>query len=193
MKSGGPPELEVGPHAPAAHYTRPMAEGWWASSIAWGGKSLLGEDYDAFAVESSVNYKHWTLFGRGEITENNELVEIHDEVEEGGGHHGEALTVGKLSLGLVRDFRIAEHLELGVGGLYSLDFVPPRELGRRCGERTVAELALDNLGICRFQREWAEDSLDELLLAAGTDPGSGVDARHRALAQRLAAGAPPAL
>jgi len=76
---------------------------------------------------------------------------------------------------------------------YSLDFVPPRELGRRCGERTVAELALDNLGICRFQREWAEDSLDELLLAAGTDPGSGVDARHRALAQRLAAGAPPAL
>lgn len=76
---------------------------------------------------------------------------------------------------------------------YSLDFVPPRELGRRCGERTVAELALDNLGICRFQREWAEDSLDELLLAAGTDPGDGVDARHRALAGRLAARAPAAL
>ena len=108
----------------SAHYTKPMANGWWATSLAWGRKSLLGENYDAFALESSVNYNDWTLFGRGEITENNELVELHDEEEEGEGHHGEAFTVGKVSLGLVRDFKIAEHLKLGVGGLYSLNFVP---------------------------------------------------------------------
>ena len=106
----------------SAHYTRPMANGWWATSLAWGRKSLLGEDYDAFALESSVKYKDWTLFGRGEITENNELVELHDEEE--GEDHGEAFTVGKVSLGLVRDFKLAEHLALGVGGLYSLNFVP---------------------------------------------------------------------
>ena len=75
---------------------------------------------------------------------------------------------------------------------YSLDWCAPHELGRRCGERTVAEMALDNLGLCRFQREWAEDSLDELLAASGCDPQEGVDARHRALASRIAASAPVA-
>jgi hypothetical protein len=124
-----PEQLEPGINqrrwSASAHYTRPMANGWWATSLAWGRKSLLGENYDAFALESSVKYKDWTLFGRGEITENNELVELEHEEEEGeGDHHGEAFTVGKVSLGLVRDFRIAEHLALGIGGLYSLNFVP---------------------------------------------------------------------
>ena len=122
-----PEQLEPGINqrrwSASAHYTRPMPNGWWATSLAWGRKSLLGEDYDAFALESSIKYQDWTLFGRGEVTENNELVELHDE-EEGEDHHGEAFTVGKVSLGLVRDFRIAEHLKLGVGGLYSLNFVP---------------------------------------------------------------------
>lgn len=79
---------------------------------------------------------------------------------------------------------------------YSLDFVPPRELGRRCGERVVAEIALDNLGLCRFQRDWAEDALDELLAASarGEAPAAEtVDARHRALAARIAMDAPVAL
>ncbi len=74
---------------------------------------------------------------------------------------------------------------------YSLEFVPPRELGRRCGERTVAEVALDNLGLCRFQREWAEDRLEELVAASGGE--GGVMPRHRTLARRLAATAPVAL
>jgi hypothetical protein len=29
-----------------------------------------------------------------------------------------------VSLGAVRDFRIAEHLSLGAGGLFAIDFVP---------------------------------------------------------------------
>jgi hypothetical protein len=117
----------------SAHYTRPMANGWWATSLAWGRKSLLGEDYDAFALESSIKHKDWTLFGRGEIAENNELIEAHDEEE--GEHHAEAFTVGKVSIGLVRDFKVAEHLAIGVGGLYSLNFVP-RGLKQEYGGRT---------------------------------------------------------
>jgi hypothetical protein len=57
------------------------------------------------------------LFGRGEITENRELVEDPEE-------HGSAFRVGKLSLGALRDFRIAEHFSLGVGGLVAVNFVP---------------------------------------------------------------------
>ena len=99
-------------------YTRPMTNGWWSTSLAWGRKTLEGHSFDAHALESSLNWKEWTLFGRGEITENNELVEGEE------GHHGEAFRVGKVSFGLVRDFRIAPNLKLGIGGLYAFNFVP---------------------------------------------------------------------
>ena len=40
---------------------------------------------------------------------------------------------------------------------YGPDFLPPRDLGRVNAARMVEELAMDNLGICRFHRGWAED------------------------------------
>ncbi len=47
--------------------------------------------------------------------------------------------------------------------VYSNDFLPPRELGRKCAGRLKAELILDNLGICRFHRAWAEELLPEVM------------------------------
>jgi len=41
--------------------------------------------------------------------------------------------------------------------VYGKEFLPPRELGRACAERLKKELIVDNLGICRFHRGWAED------------------------------------
>ena len=101
----------------SASYTRPTANGWWASTLAWGRKTTDGEAQDAFALESSYRWNQWTLFGRGEMTENKELVDSADG-------HGKAYKVAKASLGLVRDFPIAEHLAFGVGGLFSLNFIP---------------------------------------------------------------------
>jgi glyceraldehyde-3-phosphate dehydrogenase (ferredoxin) len=46
---------------------------------------------------------------------------------------------------------------------YGTNFYPPRELGRKNAERFLTELALDNLGICRFHREWASDLLPDIL------------------------------
>lgn len=46
---------------------------------------------------------------------------------------------------------------------YRSDFVPPRLLGRKNAERFQAELILDNLGICRFHRGWAEDMVSEII------------------------------
>ncbi|HJS41392.1 MAG TPA: hypothetical protein VJ763_08340 [Sphingomicrobium sp.] len=122
-----PEQLEPGVNqrrwSASGTYTKPMPNGWWSTALAWGRKGIEGENFDAFALESSLNWKDWTLFGRGEITENNELLVHHDE-EEGEDHHGEAFTVGKVSLGLVRDFRLAPNLKLGLGGLYAFNFVP---------------------------------------------------------------------
>jgi len=47
--------------------------------------------------------------------------------------------------------------------IYSFDFIPPRTLGRMCADRMKKELILDNLGICRFHRGWAEELLPEVM------------------------------
>ena len=46
---------------------------------------------------------------------------------------------------------------------YGNDFLPPRELGRRSAERMKKELLLDNMGMCRFHRAWAEDMIPEII------------------------------
>jgi glyceraldehyde-3-phosphate dehydrogenase (ferredoxin) len=46
---------------------------------------------------------------------------------------------------------------------YGNDFVPPRALGRMNAERLRKELIIDNLGMCRFHRGWAEEMLPDIL------------------------------
>lgn len=46
---------------------------------------------------------------------------------------------------------------------YGKEFLPPRELGRKDAQRFQAELTMDNLGICRFHRAWAEDMIPEII------------------------------
>jgi hypothetical protein len=117
-----PEQLEPGVNqrrwSASGTWTWPMANGWWSTTLAWGRKGAEGKNYDAFALESSLNWKDWTLFGRGEITENSELT-FDDE-----GEHGPSFRVGKASLGLLKDFAVAKNLKLGVGGLYAFNFVP---------------------------------------------------------------------
>ncbi|MDB5453718.1 MAG: hypothetical protein JWO33_2296 [Caulobacteraceae bacterium] len=101
----------------SAIYTRRLVNGgWWSTTAAWGRRSSGHLDLDAYVLESAVHPNlAWTVFARAERTDNNELV---------GGGHGPAYTVGKASLGAVRDFRISEHTALGLGGLYAVNFLP---------------------------------------------------------------------
>ncbi len=46
---------------------------------------------------------------------------------------------------------------------YGNDFYPPRELGRQNAQRLRGELLLDNTGICRFHRQWAEEMIPEII------------------------------
>lgn len=94
-------------------FTLPIDNGWWSTTLAWGRKIVEHHKDDAWALESSFNWRDWTAFGRIEQTENRELLDDH-----------KAYTVAKASIGLVRDFRIAENLKFGVGGLYAFNFVP---------------------------------------------------------------------
>ncbi len=46
---------------------------------------------------------------------------------------------------------------------YGRDFLPPRELGRENARSMLKELMLDNLGICRFHRAWAETLIPDIV------------------------------
>jgi len=46
---------------------------------------------------------------------------------------------------------------------YGGDFVPPRELGHKNTQRFIAELLIDNIGVCRFHRGWAEEMAPEII------------------------------
>jgi glyceraldehyde-3-phosphate dehydrogenase (ferredoxin) len=48
---------------------------------------------------------------------------------------------------------------------YGAEYFPPRVLGRVCADRMRAELVMDNLGVCRFHRGWAEEMLPEIVQA----------------------------
>jgi glyceraldehyde-3-phosphate dehydrogenase (ferredoxin) len=46
---------------------------------------------------------------------------------------------------------------------YGAEFMPPRKLGRINAQRFRDELIMDNLGMCRFHRLWAEEMLPEVI------------------------------
>jgi len=46
---------------------------------------------------------------------------------------------------------------------YGSEYMPPRKLGRINAQRFRDELIMDNLGMCRFHRLWAEEMLPEVL------------------------------
>jgi hypothetical protein len=115
-----PEQLEPGVNqtrwSASALWADDVAPGWHAAAmLAWGRKSAQGHNDNGFAAEASLRHAGWTVFGRGERVENRELIEGQDQP---------AFTVGKVSLGAVRDFRIAENLSLGAGGLLSVNFIP---------------------------------------------------------------------
>jgi hypothetical protein len=112
----------------SALYAREVAPGWkFAGTLAWGRKTVEHHSDDAFAAEASIKHAAWTVFGRGEMTKNRELVE--------GLEQGPAYRVAKVSLGVVRDFRVASHLTLGAGGLFAINFVP-KDLETLYGSKT---------------------------------------------------------
>jgi hypothetical protein len=104
----------------SAIYTRRLGERtWWSTTVAWGRRRSTGDAaLNAYAVESALKPSPpWTLFARVEHEQNNELINA-------GPARGVEYTVGKISVGAIRDVRVTEALVIGVGALYAFNFVP---------------------------------------------------------------------
>jgi hypothetical protein len=98
-------------------FSREVARGWkFAGTLAWGRKTVQNHHESAYVAEASLKKGGWIFFGRSEMTENRELLEVENP--------GPAYRVGKVSFGAVRDFKLTGHLAIGVGSSLSLNFVP---------------------------------------------------------------------
>jgi hypothetical protein len=133
-----PEQLEPGENqtrwSASALYNRPLGRrARWSTTLAWGRRSSDRGELDAFLLEGALARGRWTLFGRAERTENDEL---------GGAGHGPVYRVGKVSLGALHDFRAAPHVRLGLGGLWAFDFVPAGLEPAYAGDRNGAMLFL---------------------------------------------------
>ena len=106
-------------------YTLPIgAEGFWSTTAIWaqrrafGGPERHGPALNAWVLESAVYPDpRWTVFGRAERIDNDELLDVPT------GTAATPYTVGKAELGVIRDFQLASHLAFGVGAQAARNFV----------------------------------------------------------------------
>lgn len=109
------PEIDETRWSLSAIYTMPLGEeSWWSTTVAYGAKDPTDENaLTGLAIETAYRpNRDWTFFGRAEQVESHDLAP------------GEVYTVAKASLGALRDFRIRDNVTVGVGALYSHNFVP---------------------------------------------------------------------
>ena len=126
------PELDEERVSASAAYARTFEGGGrWAATASFARKMRSdGVELDAWLLETAVTpgALPLTMFARAESIET-------DELDSHGGHgHGEVFRVGKVSVGGVYDVPLSDTVSIGIGGLYSLNFVP-EGLEHAYGER----------------------------------------------------------
>ena len=110
----------------SAIYTRTLgAHGYFAATAAWGRKTEIAADghrgpaLDAYLLEATIKPDdRWTVFARAERVDTDELLPAPGQV------HGPEFTVGKASVGAIRDFRLTRDMKFGVGGLVARSLTP---------------------------------------------------------------------
>jgi hypothetical protein len=107
------PGIDVTRWSASAMLTERAGSGRIFATLAWGRRTPShGRPLDAWLAELAWRPGRWTLFGRAERVESDEL------------RPGSVFTAGKLSLGGVRDFEVASHAAIGLGVSASLSLVP---------------------------------------------------------------------
>jgi hypothetical protein len=105
----------------SALYDVTWDSGWrLAATLAWGqDDNRPGDKLDAWLAESEfmLDGRH-TFFLRAERVQEDELFAPPSPLA------GRVFGVGRVSLGYIRDWRLAEHLRVGLGGLVSLYRIP---------------------------------------------------------------------
>ena len=105
----------------SATYNRPIAQGSWQTTFAWGrDENRPGSTSDAFLLESAVSRGRHTLFGRAENVSKDELFADQPTSP----LNGRLINVSKFSLGYLYTVPLAKPFAVDVGGLVSKYALP---------------------------------------------------------------------
>jgi hypothetical protein len=110
------PDLNENRFTASATYVAPLGEdSSFAATLAWGMKKESdGTDLNGLLAEAEYKPADlWTIFARAEWEQNNELSAT------GAIEDASAITIGG-----IRDWRVAKHWKFGIGALYAFDFAP---------------------------------------------------------------------
>lgn len=129
-------------------YTKPIGtEGFFAATLAVARKQSIEpgglRDHPLNAGFLEASWKpdaRWTVFGRAEITVTDELLAPPGQT------HGAEYTVGKASLGAIRDFALTKDVKIGVGALMARS-ITPRGLDTSYGGDRTSGMAFVRLKI----------------------------------------------
>lgn len=104
----------------SAIYNRPLEDGNWATTVAWGrDDNRPGQVLNAYLAESELTlHATHTVFARLERVQEDELFTAPSPLA------GQVVGVNKLSTGYIHDWPLAEHLYVGLGGLVSFYSLP---------------------------------------------------------------------
>ena len=141
------PEEDVRRTSASVTWNLPLGEARnWQSTFAWGRNNPSGGDHgfttDAFLLDSAVQLGRWTVFGRAENVEKDEL--FGDE-HDGDPLAGRVFTVSKLSLGGYHSVPIGK-LALDLGGLVS-KYHLPRDIQPRYGSDPTSFMLFSRIRI----------------------------------------------
>lgn len=114
------PERDQDRFTASVTYNRAWDQNNWQTTFAYGrNMNDPGSQTDGFLLESALNVaKTHTFFGRYENVEKDELFQESDPL------HGKIFTINKVSTGYIYDFPEWKSMRWGVGGLFSVHFVP---------------------------------------------------------------------
>jgi hypothetical protein len=109
------PDVAVSRTTASASYEHAIAGHPMQTTLAWGrNRHDPGITTNGYLLESAIHVRDdWTVFGRFEKVENNELF------QEGEPQHGQVFNIRKLSLGFVHDFAQLGKVKFGAGALVS--------------------------------------------------------------------------
>lgn len=109
------PDVAVRRTTASASYQYAFAGRPMQTSLAWGrNRHDPGITTNGYLLESAMHVRDdWTVFGRFERVENNELFQAGDPL------HDQVFNIRKLSLGFVHDFAQLGKVKLGAGALVS--------------------------------------------------------------------------
>jgi hypothetical protein len=120
------------------HYTRPLGDGDWSSTFAWGRnhKTFGGQDTDSFLAETVLPLgKQNLVTARAEAVDKDELfVDAHGDTHDVPAGVGSAPRIGAFTFGYTRDFALFEHAQTGLGANVTA-YTLPDAVKRYYGDR----------------------------------------------------------